>query len=685
MKVNKYHIAQTCLFLFLVGCGSNNDNYSGPVQGTAVIVPSKTESTPPIESNNVLKSEEKNIFGDDKRFSEQASGVIENAKYISSPATEYNFGNLIVNGKDDIWSLGQPEQTNTSVVRIVSLKGWIRYPQININNNKKFPIIIFLHGQHQTSDPSYRGYDYLAKNLAEQGYVVLSLDANDINGTGGDRSSQSRGQLILGTLDKLQQLDQFGGAGLLTELKGKLDFNSIGLMGHSRGGQGIYLAIKQNTTRFGNDLSIFKKALTTNSNQFTKFPELIEAAKAGDDNKLLNLMIAKNINFAKTTDSTKPYNFKAAFALAPTDFEKIKGITNVPTATLLPTCDGDVSDLQGVNNYDNNRFSLQYDTAPKFQIVVRGANHNFFNTTWLSDDYFLNDKAYQDSSYCNPSRPETVRLTPVDQRSMGQFVINSFMRYFVGGETQFKSYWNAVGQLPQSACPKGDATCDERTILTIQNNGSKLIQRFEDDNALTTNALGGLNKFIGFIQNGIISCKSYLGQKDTSKETKCSSSDIPQYYKSEADAYSGGLVSSPDQLQLSWDKADSSYNLPLNNMSTHGYDSLTFRVAVPVDIGQDILVKLTDSNGKTATVIASDFSDALYTIPRKKTQGIPLISASGDELYKGKTAEALNMISIPLKAFHNIDSSYLKELTFTFPKSSGVIVMNDIQLQKLRN
>jgi len=688
MKKKSKLILLSITGFLLFGCGSDKDNYTGPVAGSAQIVAENKESSSLDTSTNSNPSsgvKVNGIFGDDKRFMERAPDVIGEAKYISSPAIEYNFGNLIVNGKADWRDSGQPVQTKASDVRIVPFHGWVRYPQMNLNNStKKFPIIIFLHGQHSTRDPSYKGYDYLAKNLAEQGYVVLSIDANDINGTGGDPSSQSRGQLVLGTLDKLEQLDRFGGAGLLTELKGKLDFNSIGIMGHSRGGQGIYLAIKFNTARFGNDINLFKQALLNNPNNFKNFPDLIEEAKSGNENKLLELMLAKNISFSKTTDSVKPYNFKAAFALAPTDFEEIKGITNVPVATLLPSCDGDVFDLQGVNNYDNNRFSMKYDTAPKFQVLVRGANHNFYNTTWLNDDYSTQEAAYSDSSFCNANRPDSVRLNPVDQRNMGQFIINSFMRYFVGDENQFKSYWNAVGQLPQSACPKGDETCDERAIVTIQQNGSKLIQRFEDDNVLTTNLLGGLNKFSGFLQNGIISCKSYLGGKDIDKNLKCSNPIIPEFYKT-ASAYTGGLVSSPDQLQLSWEKANPVYSLPLNNVSTQGYDSLTFRVALPVDVGQDVNIELTDSNGKTSTITASDFSDALYTIPRKKVNGIPLLSAEGDEFYKAKTAEALNMVSIPLKAFQGIDPLFLSKLTFTFPKSSGTVVMNDIQLQKLRN
>ena len=62
-----------------------------------------------------------------------------------------------------------------------------------------YPLVIFLHGRHYTcyqgstvelrypclpgyqSIPSYRGYDYLAKSLASNGYIVVSISANGIN------------------------------------------------------------------------------------------------------------------------------------------------------------------------------------------------------------------------------------------------------------------------------------------------------------------------------------------------------------------------------------------------------------------------------------------------------------------------------------------------------------------------
>ena len=434
----------------LLGCHTEKDSYKGPVQGTTKIA--KTENISiaselkKVEvtkvSNSISPETSPSLFGEAQRFESQAPDVTESPQYESSPAYGYYFGELVVNGKPQFRSQGQPEQSDASAVNIISMQGWVRHPKITAKNeNKKFPIVVLLHGMHSWNDPSYRGYDYLATNLAEQGYVVISLDANQINALHqGEPSSQARAQLILGTIDKLAQIDEFGGAGDLTALKGKLDFNRIGLMGHSRGGQAVNLAIKFNTTRFGNDISILKKAILAYPKQFALFPNLEAAAKLETDETLLSVISDNNINFAKTTDSTRPYNFKAAITIGPTDFEQIKGIANIPTATLLPSCDGDVSDLQGAFSYDNNRFSLQHDNAPKYQVVIRGANHNFYNMVWTTDDFNVAESERDKATYCSSFRPNTIRQAEADQHKMGQFLINSFFRLYVGDEQQFKAY-----------------------------------------------------------------------------------------------------------------------------------------------------------------------------------------------------------------------------------------------------
>src|SRR4029453_4030550 len=85
-----------------------------------------------------------------------------------------------------------------------------------------------------------------------------------------------------------------------------------------------------------------------------------------------------------------PYHINAVFPLAPVDFSRPVA-NNVPIDVLLPYCDGDVSDLQGVHFYDDARYLVPGDLTPKHHLLVMGANHNFFNTVWTPGFGFAGD------------------------------------------------------------------------------------------------------------------------------------------------------------------------------------------------------------------------------------------------------------------------------------------------------
>ena len=133
------------------------------------------------------------------------------------------------------------------------------------------------------SIPSYLGYDGTARALASHGYAVVSVSANAINSNdnqlAADQGAQARGQLLLDTLTMLDGRHQ-GEAGLYydawqdrdvsldqalvdgtaalaeradgfvggvepldtvtaADLRGRFDLSKIGMMGHSRGGEGV--------------------------------------------------------------------------------------------------------------------------------------------------------------------------------------------------------------------------------------------------------------------------------------------------------------------------------------------------------------------------------------------------------------------------------------------------------------
>jgi hypothetical protein len=288
-------------------------------------------------------------------------------------------------------------------------------------------VVLLLHGRHNTcryialeslgspcpetpvttSVRSYQGYDDLGDSLASHGYLVASVNANGINtydstsaieGAG----AQERAQLLAKTLDLLSAWNAGAGPGEVgTRLVGRVDLSRIGLMGHSRGGEGVTEFIAYNRVR---------------------------------------------------TDGPRYPGLRAVLALAATDFRN-QVPTGVHIGVLLPLCDGDVSDLQGAQSYDRARFTEPATAFARHQWAVEGANHNFFNSIWTGDDNSDTTGACADAA--------PTRLQPQGQRRVGLALMGSFLRRYVGGETAFDDLLTGAAPLEGAACPDGIGPCED--------------------------------------------------------------------------------------------------------------------------------------------------------------------------------------------------------------------------------
>ncbi len=251
------------------------------------------------------------------------------------------------------------------------------------------PVVLFLHGRHDycyvsphptgsgdadwpcprgTSPvPSYLGYVYVQKLLAHQGYVTVSISANGINAQDyrlADGGSAARAALIRKHL--AAWLDPANATAIGEAVSA--DLTNVVLVGHSRGGEGANRA-------------------------------------------------------SASIPLTAPYQISGQVLIGPTDFGR-QSAPYIPTVTMLPYCDGDVSDLQGQTFTDVARDQVQGDTALHSSLMVMGANHNFFNTEWTPgisaapsfDDWFSDGGST--CSYGSPSR-----LTKKEQRAVGRSYI----------------------------------------------------------------------------------------------------------------------------------------------------------------------------------------------------------------------------------------------------------------------
>jgi len=255
------------------------------------------------------------------------------------------------------------------------------------------PLVLLLHGRHafcyQPGDedewtdtwpckapfvevPNELGYEYLQRVLASQGYATVSVRANGINAQ--DERVPDGGASARAALT-IAHLDHWAEVAA----DHQVDLRRVVLVGHSRGGEGV--------------------------------------ARASIRIPL-----------------SAPYRVVGEVLVAPTDFAW-QTTPYVPTVTLLASCDGDVVDLQGQRFTDTARDLTSDDTALRSSVLVMGANHNYFNTTWTPGS----SPAPADDDWSGPPRRECgaknpERLSAAEQRSVATAYVAGAVQLFASGD-----------------------------------------------------------------------------------------------------------------------------------------------------------------------------------------------------------------------------------------------------------
>jgi hypothetical protein len=473
-----------------------------------------------------------------------------------------------------------------------------------------FPIVLFMHGNHSTCFrgdragyrwpcargwkplPNHEGYDYAGSRLASYGYIVVSVSANGVNVHGNrveDTGMRQRGELLEHHLDLWGQWSTVGGAPFGDRFVGKVDMSRIGTMGHSRGGEGAVWQV------------------------------IVDRQRAD------------------------PFGIDAVLALAPVDFTR-ETVNRVPLAIVLPYCDGDVFDLQGVHFFDDARYRVPGDPRPKHVLTVFGANHNFFNSVWTPGSGFPG--AFDDSF-----GPCADKLRPSPQRRVGAAYIVSYFRRYLGGEIDLDPVWTGAStprRIPPSRAlmtylapdlPDSRYDIDRFTRL-------RSIRRTEAGDAVTATGL------------------SLLSWCENTIEVPCIPGDL-----SFSDIHLPGL----SRGVFGWTDPGGEVRFELGTgIDVRAFDALQFRATVNpgyrANSGirrQDLTVSLVDGDGAEAAVPASAVSDQALRYPR------------GVRRFTGHVI--LQQLRFPLTGFEGIDLSDVREVVVSFDRvDAGVIDVADL-------
>ncbi|MEU6592810.1 hypothetical protein ABZ923_26865 [Streptomyces sp. NPDC046881] len=298
----------------------------------------------------------------------------------------------------------------------------------------KRPLALFLHGRHYTCYkgrmdssgtwpcpagtkpvPSHRGYLRDQRLLASQGYVTVSVSANGINGqdfAAEDGGAQARSSLVrLHLAHWADWAEHPGAAPKVVREAPRADLSRVLLVGHSRGGEGVNRA-----------------ALDS-----------LAAPPAEQDGY----------------HGPVRWTVRGTVLIGPTVFGQ-NPVPDVPSVTILPGCDGDVSDLQGEVYVDGTR-GVGNGAALHSAVYVIGANHNFFNSEWTPGQAAA---PAEDDFYDEPQHPDKVcgkraatRLTADRQHRAGSTYIAAAARLFLAGDDRVRPLLDGSGRRAPSADP----------------------------------------------------------------------------------------------------------------------------------------------------------------------------------------------------------------------------------------
>lgn len=318
----------------------------------------------------------------------------------------------------------------------VPLHGVVRYPE----GPGPFPLVLIVHGNHDAADPSLNGYNYLLDLLASQCIITVSIEEDFLNGcitssgwfANVSGEMDARGIVLLRHLQLWREWNRTPGHPFFT----KVDMSSIGLSGHSRGGEAIVAA------------SLFNNTLHT--------PTDPPVGKTSH-------------NFG--------FGIKSLYAIAPVDGQFDNGpitLTNADYYVMHGSHDGDVSNFAGQKLYNRAYLVTNSTNHTKGFLWVHGANHGQWNTGWgtcCESAIGLSDL--------------TDLISDINQRQMGMTYMSAFFQSELKGWTPYRYFLN--GEATFSSLP-----LSVTSVFQYQDSKRIFINHYEEDTDPKTGSLPGV-------------------------------------------------------------------------------------------------------------------------------------------------------------------------------------------------
>ncbi|MHC5907988.1 alpha/beta hydrolase [Streptomyces sp. S6] len=473
----------------------------------------------------------------------------------------------------------------------------------------KRPVALFLHGRHSTcykpgtendvtgewpcakgyrEIPSHQGYVKDQQLLASQGYVTVSISANGINGQdweAEDAGAQARSSLVRRHLARWADwAAKPSSAPAVVRDAPRTDLSKVLLVGHSRGGEGVNRAAMDSL-----------------------YPP--PAAQDGAPGKAR-------------------WHISGTVLIGPTIFAQ-NPVADVPSATILPGCDGDVSDLQGEVFVDGTR-GVSNGKALHSAVYVVGANHNFFNTEWTPGkaqapawDDFVGDPDRPDA-VCAPGR--ATRLTADQQHQTGAVYIAAAARLFVAGDDRVRPLLDGT---PVRAASAGKAQ-------------------------VLTHAVGA-NRGAGFLPDSPVTVTGarLCDAVNYTEPKKACGLDPAKGMSPHFAQWDSPREAGRRAVAVSWSKPGTATRIsPAKPLSLAGSHSLALRVFVPPN-----------SRGTKLDVTLVDSANRRATLGQVAVDGLPGTASTSS--YWARE------VRVPLKTAKTFDLKRVKSLEITPRSASG--------------